>query len=616
MSADEALYRVRVADLGATTVAGNVAATLTQADDLVEPPILQGPTVDVLKGSVTSHPTTIRCKSDGALFASSGRLQILSRLIEIQRSLDAGGSYSTLGTGRISRATEPERGLVDITVSDERWIERNTEVFKTTDSVQLWPPGLVNGWMAEPAAGYGTLEVKEVSGSYLHVGLGDDDAGIVDILQVPKPLLEALADDVVPPEDIDVSTSNQVGNFQELRFDDGVSANWRVVSFTSTLNSTRFRSRTGLLGNMSPESIGTLFDAWIYHPAAQQYQVGDSIQCRFHWPGGIPVRPGVPLHIGGTAGIHPMTLARDVLDGDYGGGAMLYDSDTLDDLEALGLRRVWARIKAPGKRSDWLFANCYSVYFVLPLIATDLTLRPTVMRQPQDVDPDSLPTLDASNAKLPTWDHVSRDLVTVLRMTSRGVRKLDDASERDSDWPADGLEDFELELPELTHDTVTVFGRHVREVKTELILGSTYQVHRGQELALRVATELAVELFNVLGDGPQRGEIMVADDEDVDVGDLVVLDHDQLQGFNPQTGDRSGSRVVRLISFRSLTPGSKLMEYLDLGPKLGVLSAPTVSIVQPAGNPDVVDVTVSNLPTGSTAIVEVANPLPEEGDEF
>lgn len=616
-----ATYRARIADRGATTVAGNVALTLNLAD-LAAMPAIRGPSVDFLRGRTTSQPFDLECLEDGVLFTDSGRMAAIGRLVEIARSTDGGSSWSPLATGRVKGTYENRaKGKPVVRVTDERWTERETQIFQTTDTVQLHPPGLAAAWMNEPAAGEGTYLVLDTDGSAVKLaaeGIGGQSLGGV----VPAGLRQALADDLVAPEDRDNSVSNSAGNFDELRFrwteTNGspiTASDNNVIGFitpgTGTLSST---GTGGLLGQLSPSenATGGLNSAWVYL-GSHGLSAGEEIGGRFYFPGGVRVNETVPLHIGGVSGVHPMTLLRDILDGDYGGDAVLYDSDALDDLEDLSMSRVWVRATQPEDRGAWLEANLYPVYNVCPLVGLDLAPRPTALRLGQGIVPGNLLTVSANEASETDWDHTSNDLVNVIQFESRAVRRISDLTDRGDDWPADRYDSIRQSYDEIEHDNTGTLGRFVRKIETDLIISRSSAGFRTADNTVRT---LAQEIFDVFGDGPQSGYVTIDDDQGADVGDLVVLDQDTLQGFNPEDDARTGDRIVRLVTFTERTPAAVRFEYLDLGPSSTALSAPTVSIAQDGTDPDLANVTISGLGAGESAVVEctTADTTPAEYD--
>lgn len=593
-----AAYRVRIADPGAATVDGNVALTLTD-DDLVGVPVLSGPKVDPLKCQVTSVPFQIEGKNDSVMFTSSGRMTGLGRLVEVARALD-GAAYAEVGTGRLDAVTESAIGNPVLRVADERWVERKTEIFRLTDTVQLHPPGLASAWLDEPAAGTATYIVKEVSGSAVRIG-PNDEKGDAAIREVPAGLRQALATDLVAPDLQVSSASNSDGNFTNLRFETG-GVDRKVIGFKRYL-STRGGGITfaGLLAGLSPvDGAGSLEDAWVYIPG-HSLNVDDPVTGRFYWPDGVAINEKVPLHIGGADGVHPWVLGQAVLDGDYGGQAVRYPSAVMTALQALPLRPVWARIPAPAERSAWMRENVYKLTGCPPLVGTDLQLRPTSLRLPLDVDPDTLPVLTALNSSEYSWGHTSGSLATVVEFRCRGARKLSKVTSQTDDRPADFFELVKIRVPDIEHDTVSTLSEQRHKIDTVLILD---RPARWSGEVDRIARELSTEIFDVFGDGPQAGACRAPDNSGLEVGDLAVVDHDSIKGFNADTGDRSGQRVVLLVAFRGFEPASLVFEYLDLGPKSAPLAAPTVAITQDGTDPDLANVEISNLPAGATATVE------------
>lgn len=606
VTAVAATYQARIADRGATTVSGNVALTLA-VSDMAGVPVISGPSVDVLRASTTSHPFDLECIVDTVLFTDSSRLAVIGRLIEIQRSTDAGGSWSTLATGRISGASEIDgKGKITLSVSDERWTERATQIFRTTDTVQLHPPGLTEAFMDKTVVGAATYTVMAVSGDAVRLR-AENLGGTIGIVQIPAGLSRALADDLVASEDRDDSASNSAGNFTSLRFDlqsgDPATGDHEVIGFRQTLNSGFLYStrKIGILGEMAADGTRILRHGWVYIDS-HSLSPSDTVTGRFYFSTGVTVNENVPLHIGGAGGIHPGTLLKDILDGDYGGQAVLYDSTAMTILEGFALPKVWVRATEPADRAEWLEKNLLPLFNLAPLVGTDLASRYVALRLPQDITLGSLTTISASGASNTDWEHTSRDLVNVLQYQTRGLRKIGETTDRGENWPADELEPFEQRINDVEHDNTATLGRAVREIKSELILSRSERDKTDANDNIRF---LAQEVFDVFGDGPARGTVTVPDDAGVEVGDLVVLDQDTLKGFNPAAGDRSGDRIVRLISFRERTPAHVLFEYLDLGPASAALSAPTVSVAQNGTDLDLIEVTISGLNAGETAVVEV-----------
>lgn len=596
MSAQAVLYRIRIGDPGDTSI-GTPAATLTQAN-IAEVPILSGPAVEPLKGSTVSMPVSLRCITDTVLFTSSGRLTGLGRIAEIQRSTDGGSTYTTIGIGRISGMHEAGRGLIDVEVSDEGWQVRQAEIFTTTDTVQLHPPGLASAWYGHPARGTLTYSVLTVaSADVIEIGPGAHRSGTSEAAEaVPIALRRVLATDLVAPEDRDGSATNSAGNFTSLRFRSG-GIDYKVISFRTNLGGAGGGlSHNGLLGDLAvnvPGGGGPFGQAWVYI-ASHGLSVGNTIEGRFYWSTGVQLSEHVPLHIGGTSGVHPMTLLKDILDGDYGGEPVRYDSTAMTALQAISMRNVWARITKPADRDKWLQRCIYRAFMAAPLIATDLNIYPTSLRLTQNLDPDTLTVLGADDVSGLTWGHSSREMVTVVSWTSQTVVPWDEEAGTET---ADLLDALPQKLPDIEHDTAATLGKIVHTIETDLIFADD-QVNR-------IAQELAGEIFGMFGDGPVRGLLTVADNSTVQVGDLVALDQDTLEGYNPEAAARSGDRIVRLISFNQMTPASITFQYLDAGPKSVALAAPTVSVAQDGTDLELIVVTLSDVPSGASATVEL-----------
>ncbi len=558
----------------------------------------------MLQGTVRSRPTKIQCIADTPLLTDgAGRMEALGRLMDVQRQ-DDGGSWASIATGRLTRLSEDERGRVDIEMQDETSVERRTRIFKTTSSFQLFPPGL-NGdepFMDLEAAGTAQWTVGDVDGQAVFLlPIPDGSKGL---RRASRALVEALSGDLIAPEDRDDSATNSDGNFTELRFEYS-STDYKVISFKNDLDSAalfRNTNRSGLLGTLAPNSPEPfLSGVWVYlvgHGVSE----GDEITGRLYWPGGIPVNENLPKLVGGADGIHPMTLRRDIMDGTHGGDAEVYDTAAMDDLEDLPFPPVWARITEPPFRGPWLAKNINQPYGVSSLIKKDLSLAPSLALQPQGIDTSSLVTITAADARMPSWDHPSRKAVTVIDFRARQLIPIADNNEKGTEYPVDELRSATVDVRDIEAGTLAALGHKPLVINTELIYGKVGST--GYTEAERTGRLLADAVFNVFQDGPQEGFVEVDDSLGIDAGDLALLDQDTLKGFNPDTDARSGDRLVRILGLRSRKPASSIWHYLDLGPDNAALTAPTVSVAVNGSDADVVDVTISGLAAGTTAVVQ------------
>lgn len=594
VSAANVDYQVRFGPPGATEVTdGNVVLTLAVAD-MSAVPVLSGPSVDVLACRTTSHPFRLSCIVDTVLFPSSGRLTELGRLAQIRTNTDGAG-WVEVGTGRVSHASEPNgKGEVVLEISDERWVERRSTVFRVTETVQLHPPGLASAWRDRPAAGETIYFVESVDGTdYLRIRPGDEESG--GLRKVPPSLRDALATDLLPTGQI----NRDSGNFVSLRFR-WAGADREVISFglNRSASISAGLSPGGVLGTLSPDGTGHLDHAWLYIPGHGQ-SPGAQLTGRFYWPDGVQTSEYVPYHVGGVVGVHAGAFLRAMYDGDFGDQAMRYDEDSMAAIEALPIPAMWLNYRGTGAdRAKWLEKNYYPGLGVLPLVGTDLLLRPTSLRIPQNVDPDSLTVLDASNSKVPRWEHGARDLATVIKWTSKRTRYAGGEQDaRDTRWPADDLELVDLPIGDIPHDNVATLGEVVHEINSDIIW----------DLAIGPAFSLSRDIFNVAGDGAQLGTVAVADDAGVQVGQLVVIDQESHALYNASTAARTGTRVVLLLSFRGVSAAENEFDYLDMGPAAEPLAAPTVAITQDGTDPDLVNVAISDVPAGATATVQVGS---------
>src|SRR5687767_1286131 len=153
-------YKIDLYARGVVSTTGTITRTW-ESSRLAEGQalIVGGQQVRPTEGRTESEPFTIRILDvnstvSSLLATTAGRAHLLSRLFRVRRATDSTAStaYKTLAVGRVQDvALAPDVASYDFTISDERWIERNTEIFAKANTAMLIPPGLINQWIQYPA---------------------------------------------------------------------------------------------------------------------------------------------------------------------------------------------------------------------------------------------------------------------------------------------------------------------------------------------------------------------------------------------------------------------------------------------------------------------------------
>jgi len=584
--------QLRIHERETTTPAdGTVEFTLAH-DRLAAIPSFGGQAVRPTEGRTESTPYWIEVVDvDGeftADLAVGGRMAMLGRILELRLATD-GGAFATVDLRRLSALEGGAEGRYRLECSDERWIERRTLLFENTTSWQFDPPGRAAAWMDRPAAGergaaaatqrYG---VDAIATDFVRVWLPIPPSAV----NVSETMVEVLEDDLLE------EPSLAGGAFTALRFRTG-GTDRPVLRFDDDPK----QSLQGQLSNpLGPYLRGPgRFWSWfvVYWPS-HGLANGDRITGRLYWPTGIRTTEATPYLIGGVDGIRAPALWQEIVEGQHGDPVQSHDPDAFTALAGDVYPRAWYRITAPKPRDQWVEANLAQPYAVVPFVDATGRLAPRSLRPPAAVDPDTLFTFGAATTLTPpTWHHPSGEAITVLTLNAFMWLSL--------------LEGVSAVVPwsrRREHDTVAALGLK----ETTLTLDAIF---RKRDIP-GVFAALAADLFARFGDAPQTGECTGPIDDDAPVpGDLVGLDQDELHGPNPATGARTGTRIVHVVERQRSYEGdlaAYLYRYLDAGPAVQPLATPTVSVALNGTVPKhAVDVTVSDVPAGATATVQVAH---------
>src|SRR5260370_1007715 len=149
-------YQVEVFALSsgfATTQAG-VAFTL-KTSQLMDAPVMGGQFVRVAEGKVESQPWKLRVLDVNSTFtahlASSGRLNLLGRVVRIRSSLNSTAAMTSANNLFVGRLTDINlnKDVVswDLTIQDELYLSRQLQIFSQAKTCAIIPKGLTSGFM-------------------------------------------------------------------------------------------------------------------------------------------------------------------------------------------------------------------------------------------------------------------------------------------------------------------------------------------------------------------------------------------------------------------------------------------------------------------------------------
>lgn len=540
---------------------------------------------------------------------------------------DDASEWLTYGTGRISLIDEGEGpGRYNIEVSDESFVARRSEIFTVADTVRIWPSGIKAAWRgfegaeaaeADNVRTIGNPDVRQVF--IRHIGRGR---------RVTDSLRQFLDEHIIENPDTISGATSSTDNFPGLRLN-YAGTDYPIVSFSLGASDglDYFNSLESKTATEGTDDGYIRFNVWIVasslpaHPQPVFLHIVDT-----------PPSQDLPLHVGiadptnqwGTADgwIHPVDLTRRVWD-EIG---VRYDEASLTALEGdtslpLLAPRITERVT---DAESWLQEHVWSPLMLAALRDAKGRRKLIDMRLPADLDPGTLPLLDASNTAGTTWDLLGRETVNSIGWSY--LHHFEPSSERRArrkgepppdafvgDVEIDGLFVEERTTAPVTGDTIGAIGRRNLELKLLGALEPTGGIRSlrasisGGALFDGVKQSVSRELLDIFQDGAYRfrGEVGRSIAETLEEGHLVLLDLDSLKLPNPVSGARSDLRLVRTMSI-TRHPAHAEVEFLDLGPNAQPLAAPTVDIAWSAGTPGQVTVTLSAIPAGATAELQVA----------
>lgn len=598
---------------------------------------------------------------------SGGRFDIIGRVVEVRLS-ENGGPFNVIGTGRISNISLNENvGSYNIEVSDEHWKARNTEVFTETNTTVLYPPGPRFPWRTfrlfninGDIAAQENVDLRSWASAYIANKDGNfKEIKVRNIWGFPSEVRNFIEDDL--KDDAEIRRTDGKGNFHTLKarifaghpldppFEERF-IDFEVITFDK-LDSETFTSD---LKNLSTDDANE-FNFWVYDPNDDLLlSTGgtlDVVPIYLHAPSAGP-SDGTPLHIAldedpNSAGDpkfpnhpYPFTNIWDLVTHLYDIAGVRYDQQAFDDLKNSGrYPDLSFRITEPHTLADWLSENIYAPLLVTPFINDNGEISPrpvelpsTDSSDPLSIDPATLFEFDKTNlVEHPTFDHTSRDLINRIvfggkihyqalytanpNIIEPGFNRPDKTEGRSGDRLSEHDKKIEKEYdnidvigPQETDFNMSGFradneGPSTFWVTTPTFGGTdTIDDYARLESFARVISENVFERF---GDGPVRGILKSTYAADsVTAGDWVKIN---LSSY--PTGQSGGARGnLRIVQILTKTRHADHIEftYLDAGPDLQPLATPTVSIAKTTSNPrHSVDVTVSGVPSGATAIVQL-----------
>lgn len=542
------------------------------------------------------------------LWDGNGRFTLLGRLCELRRSVD-GSTMSTVTVGRITDIVD-HVSHYQVTVRDERWKERariftqqhaaigNGDQANYSGTI-LVPAGLTEryGAFAPRLVGYGfqrgmiaDVNQRQDNLFLLRVTVGNPPDKALWNTEITKFIREDLKTDAV------VNQNSTHGNFNHLV---------AVVATTPTSSGytfpiQTFDSRIDGEDTVTPADeiwypgetiyegldIGHTIDIWVVDSTGA-LSTGDTNRVYLWAPTAEPTRIA-PLHIGGQGGIRPFQLLKDIYD-EIG---VRYSSDAMEDLinDPTFGRAHW-RIEQPEDDArQWTEDHLYGPYGVMPLIDGPTgKITPKKIHLPQAVALASLPELTESEVArpYPDWTHSTRDMINTIEFTYTAESQIFTRT-TDGDWPADMIRSEERTFTR-RHDRVE--SGALPPVPIRLRLTGVHDYHSVGEPDVeiepwrgsKIADVISEEIFHRYGDGPQQGSALSAlsTADSLATGDFFRISIPTW----PSTSGRGGTRVAQVIGKRSNPDGTPIFDYMDAGPALSALSAPTLALAASTEKP-------------------------------
>lgn len=657
-------YKVRVFNAGTTSYTTSAVAftldTLLQA-----PPTILGPRIRPFEGRTEAQPWTIDVLDGSqaitALIADgNGRAQLMNRWIQVLRNTGGAGDV-VIGAGRLTDLMMKD-SVVDwrLTVQQETALSGAEIIFNTTNTTRLYPPGPHRNYGPFRAPDKGTVTaVAYYSSGVKQVLMRFNGGGTLYSVGGSWVPLTDLGAEAIKGDLQDLPMPGRAtGVFKHLRLRVG-NTDYPITSFGTLTAQGKYPTSTGhgrhtylrpdpnfigpvdsyVNSNVSPEcwivvSSSTTFAAgsfgFVSSSGSSGGRRGTQYSSAFLHMFTAPPSEATPLHIGGSSGIHPMTLKRQLMNGAYASTGLVkpristaaFDNGTTG-LERVPMPRVRFRVTGQQPRGDWIVQQLNAPFGVADFIDSSGRIVPKSVWLPNTTSVFGY-TFTAANMQEPhpTWTQPGRETITAIRLQYTNeqwvVGGLTPSLVAPTIKPTNAPADFIRVTPttqELLHDRVKQIGYRPLKMRCDGVHPQLASPFDGgiwpfgppapdPSLQALLAT-LQGEVFQRFGDGPIMGTITALSSADsVEAGDWAAI---ALGTFpNPATLARGGSRLVQLMT-KTRTPNGPVFEYLDAGPYLQRLTAPSVTLaLSTISKKHGLKATISGLPTGAQFQLELA----------
>jgi len=648
--------RLRVFDHGEEPPSGSIDFTITV--DVGAKVSVGRQRVNILTGAASTQGgrITIVDASEALtarLATGAGRADLLRRVVDVQVDEDGGG-WATVAVRRLMGISESGQvGQYEVDLEDERTIERGEDIWTTneTDATKLYASGHLLPAFIEPMG-----SDHEQYGPFDHIWYRHDypDANFIVSHESNTTVLVPLSLPAAQPPWAPASDPPPIplpipqyghgkymtsGVEEQIKNDIHTVIQWSFLDPPATITEgsykhLRCRVRTtadavadyevltivaqgALIVPIGAGSIylplhemdeNTILRAVVVDNGGNLTNGATIVRAHLYMPSAPPTDVA-PLFVGGRHGIHPVQLAKQL----YEASGVRIDAASFTALIGRPYPRVRFRISGPAKLGKWLQENIFKPFMLMPLIDDLGRISLASVAVPRDADiPGSPFTFSNANTKgSPTFRHRADQMVT------RCVFKyMADREARILTWDTNSEEGIIIEseetLPPYDHDRVDDFGVHEKTYSLRGIheRGAVIPNPFGSDVsytsALWVGDLLSRNIFDRFGDGPVDGRIKAMGAAAAKVpSDFVKIDVDSYPDM--KTGARGGARIVQLLAKEWELDGYEF-DYLDAGPDLQPLSAPTVTATKSSDNGyHWLDVNVSAFPSNADyVIVEIA----------
>lgn len=613
-------YQVQVFNRGVVSTTGTVAFTIGSSR-LADAPVIGGQTIRPVEGRTESEPWVFSVLDVGSTFTAqlanaSGRAHLLGRLARVRMAHDS-TSYASVAVGRMTDiALDPNVAAYHVTIGDERWLERQSDIFTKANTAMLVPAGLINGFAQMPATNPGRWIVRRVVGNIVFLQY----SGPSPVPQ-SRSIAQLIQDDAKLGS-IAGNTSVTSGNFTSLRWrNTGSSTDYEIASFDVDFPGPGV---TPALARSVAEYWNTPGETTLYTCVvwtASQPSVGAILNGYVYAPTHPPT-DALPLHIGGIEGLHPFELPPLLYTGTYGASTAVrvrYSTAAFARLQAdLRYSPSWWRITSPANMADWLDEHLYHPYAVAPVVDSSGRVAPVSVLIPNstEINVAGLPSITSTRAWThPTWQHPSRDLVNVVRGSHLTMSYLyPDAHYPLGDYAADRIRATTVSDWVANHDNSTLVGR--REVNLKFAYtGLTYWAASTDSIVFSVPMvksffdTLAQSWFMKFGDGPIYTDVECSTAVDGTTNGQMLPGKFVKVAIttypNIGTNARGSTRVMQVLR-RVRTPRGVQLGLIDAGPALASPATPGIAVaLSSQSSRHAVKVTVSSLSTAARYTLQV-----------